>query len=169
MFETTPPQPAPDLTGLAADLTDLADPVAAVTAVELSVAFIQLCMCSTEPVIAELAGQESMLRKPGGTDLAKRVFAQRLYRKIDALVFRLIRRTVPLADAGFALSGIENALRGHFADIVETAATHLLSHDRDVAIQMATVATTMAARELRAQVAEIIGQTHQVDEGAQPA
>lgn len=164
MFETTPPQtPAgPD----DIDLTELEDPVAGVIAAELASCFVQLCMCSTEPVVAKLAGQESMLRKPGGIDLSKRVFAQQLYRRIDADVFHLLRRCVPLAHAEFALSRIEVLLREQFADVVETAASYLLSDDREVAIQMATVATTMAAREVRSQVAGIIGQTRQFEDDA---
>ena len=164
MFETTPPQtpsqPGPDST----DLSELEDPLAGVLAAEQSSSFVQLCMCSTEPVVSRLAGQEVMLRKPGGIDLSKRVFAQQMYRRIDADVFHVLRRCVPLTHAEFALSRIETLLRDHFADIVETAASYLLSDDRETAIQMATVATTMAAREVRSQVAEIIAQTRQFDD-----
>ena len=160
MFETTPPQPLPD----SVDLTQLDDPMAAVTAAELTGSFVQLCMCSTEPMVARLAGQEVMLRKPGGIELTKRMFALQLYRRIEADVFGLLRTCVPLAHAGFALSRIEALLREHFADVIGTAASYLLSDDRDTAIQMATVATTMAARELRSGVAAIIGETRDLDE-----
>lgn len=163
MFETTPPQMPSQPGSESIDLSELEDPLAAVMAAELSSSFVQLCMCSTEPVVAKLAGQEVMLRKPGGVDLSKRVFAQQLYRRIDADVFHLLRRCVPLAHAEFALSRIETLLRAQFADVIETAASYLLSDDRDTAIQMATVATTMAAREVRSQVAEIIAQTRQLD------
>lgn len=162
MFETTPPQmpPGPEST----DLSELDDPLAGVAAAELASCFVQLCMCSTEPVVSKLAGQEVMLRKPGGIELSKRVFAQQMYRRIDADVFHLLRSCVPLVHAEFALSRIEGLLREQFAEVVATAASYLLSNDREVAIQMATVATTMAAREVRSQVAEIIGDTRQVDE-----
>lgn len=165
MFETTPPQMPSQPGSESIDLSELEDPLAAVMAAELSSSFVQLCMCSTEPVVAKLAGQEVMLRKPGGVDLSKRVFAQQMYRRIDADVFHLLRGCVPLAHAEFALSRIETLLRAQFADVIETAASYLLSDDRDTAIQMATVATTMAAREVRSQVAEIIVQTRQLDAG----
>ena len=165
MFEIPPPQtpsqPGPD----GVDLSELEDPMAGVLAVELSSCFVQLCMCSTEPVVGKLAGQEVMLRKPGGIDLSKRVFAQQMYRRIDADVFHLLRTFVPLTHAEFALSRIEALLRDQFADIVETAASYLLSDGRETAIQMATVATTMAAREVRSQVAEIIAQTRESEQG----
>jgi hypothetical protein len=165
MFETTPPQTPSQPGSDGFDLSELQDPLAAVMAAELSSCFVQLCMCSTEPVVAKLAGQEVMLRKPGGVDLSKRVFAQQMYRRIDADVFHLLRSCVPLAHAEFALSRIETLLRAQFADIIETAASYLLSDDRETAIRMATVATTMAAREVRSQVAEIIIGTRQLDEG----
>jgi hypothetical protein len=163
MFETTPPQtpPGPD----SIDLADLDDPLAGVTAAELTSCFVQLCMCSTEPVVTKLAGQQVMLQKPGGIELSTRVFAQQMYRRIDSDVFHLLRGCVPLAHAEFALSRIEELLREQFAEVVATAASYLLSDDRETAIQMATVATTMAAREVRARVTEIIGQTRALDEG----
>jgi hypothetical protein len=153
--ETTPP--APD----SCDLADLADPVAAVVAVELTSRFVRLCMCQTEPIVARLSRNEATLRKPGGLELDKRTVAQRLYRLIDAEVFGELSAAVPLSRAEFALSRIEVLLRRQFADVVGTAASYLLSDGRDAAIQMATVATTMAAREVRTQVAEIIGQTRE--------
>lgn len=172
MFETNPPRtPAPPGSDTTAppgsddvDLSDLEDPLAAVVTAELASRFVQLSMCSAEPVVARLAGQEVMLRQPGGIELSKRVFAQQMYRRIDADVFHLLRRCVPLAHAEFALSGVEALLRDRFADVVETAASYLLSDDRDTAIQMAAVATTMAAREIRSQVAGIIAQTRQFDD-----
>ncbi len=163
MFEMTPPQTPAESGPDGFDLSELDDPVAGVLAAELESSFVQLCMCSTEPVVAKLAGQEAMLRKEGGIDLSKRVFAQHMYRRIDADVFHLLRGSVPLAHAEFALSRIEALWRGQFAEVVASAASYLLSDDRWVAIQMATVATTMAAREVRRQVAEIIGQTREFD------
>lgn len=163
MFETTPPQPLPDSTDLA-DLTELSDPLAAVVAAELTGRFIRLCMGQAEPVVARLARSEVTLRKPGGMDLEKMTIAQLMYRQIDATVFRQLSRTVPLSHAEFALSRIEVLLREQFADVVGTTASYLLSDGRDIAIQMAAVATTMAAREVRSGIFEIIGQTRIADE-----
>lgn len=160
MFDTTPPQPGPD----SIDLADLDDPLAGVVAAELTSRFVQLCMYSTEPMVAKLACQQVMLGKPGGAELSQRVFAQQMYRRIDADVFHLLRGCVPLAHAEFALSRIETMLRERFAEIVSTAVSYVLSDDREVAIQMTTVATTMAAREVRSQVAAIIGETRLLDE-----
>lgn len=175
MFETTPPQPLPHGTDPAdpvdpvdpADLADLADPVAAVVAVELTRRFIRLCMCQTEPIVARLARRETVLRKPGGIDLEKRTTAQRLYRGIDADVLGLMPPCVPLAHADYALSQIETLLREQFADVVGTAASYLLSDGRDTAIQMATVATTMAARDVRSRLVEVLGQTRCSDQEQQ--
>ena len=153
MPDTTPP--APD----SCDLADLTDPVAAVVAVEVARSFLQLCMCQTEPMVARLAHNEAALRRPGGIELDKRTVAQRLYRRIDAEVFAKLSAAVPLSPAEFALSRIETMLRRQFAEVVGTAASYLLSDGRDAAIQMATVATTMAARDVRAEIAAIIGQT----------
>ena len=160
MFETTPPRPMPD----SIDLAELADPVAAVVAAELTGRFIQLCMGQAEPVVARLARNEVTLRKPGGIDLEKMTLAQLLYRQIDSKVFRQLSRTVPLSHAEFALSRIEVLLREQFADVVGTAASYLLTDGRDVAIQMVAVATTMAARDVRRRMVEIIGQTREEDE-----
>lgn len=165
MFETTPPQPAPDSIDLA-DMTDLSDPIASVVAVEISRRIVRRGMTWAEPMISDLAAQEEVLRQAGGIDLMKRVFAQRFYCRVDAEVFHLIRRCVPLAHAEFAMSRIEDVLRRHFADIVGTAAAFLLSHDRDTAIQMTAVAATVAGREVHSAVMEIIGQTHLLDEAA---
>jgi hypothetical protein len=162
MFETTPPQPLPDGVDLA-DLAELADPVAAVVAAELTARFIQLCMGQAEPVVSRLARSEVTLRKPGGIDLEKMTLAQLLYRQIEAKVFRQLSRTVPLSHAEFALSRIEVLLREQFADVVGTAASYLLSDGRDVAIQMTAVAATMAAREVRRGMVGIIGQTRPDD------
>ena len=160
MFETTPPPPLPD----SIDSADLDDPLAGVVAAELGSRFVRLCMSWTEPVVAKLAGQQMMLAEPGGIALSTRVYAQQMYRRIDADVFHLLRGSVPLEHAEFALTRIEALLRQHFADVVETAASYLLSDDRETAIQMATVATTMAAREVRTGVAGIIARTHLVGE-----
>ena len=154
--------PVPD----SCDLADLADPVAAVVAVELASCFVRLCMCQTEPIVARLARHEVALRKRGGIALEKRTVAQRLYRLIDAEVFHGLSAAVPLSHAEFALSRIEVLLRRQFAEVVGTAASYLLSDSRDAAIQMATVATTMAAREVRGQIAGIIGETRRpADDG----
>lgn len=156
MPETTPlPPPLPD----SCDLADLTDPVAAVIAVELSASFVRRSMCQTEPLVARLARSEATLRQPGGVDLHKRVAAQRLYRLMESEVFHSLTVAVPLSHADAALSRIEALLREQFADVVGTAAGYLLSDGRDAAIQMATVATTMAAREVRRNIVEIIGQT----------
>ena len=163
MFETTPPQPAADTINLT-DTAELADPIASVVAVELSRRIVQRGMSWAEPLVSDLAGQETVLRQAGGIDLMKRVFAQRFYRRVDAEVFHLLRRSVPLAHAEFAMSRIEDVLRSHFADIVGTAASHLLSHDRDTAIQMTAVAATIAGREVHREVLEIIGQIRMLDE-----
>ncbi|MFM9034407.1 MAG: hypothetical protein ACKOQ4_08985 [Mycobacterium sp.] len=163
MPDTYPSQPLPDSVDLSVDLAQLEDPLAAVTAADLTSRFVRLVMCSTEPLVTKLAGQEVMLRLPGGIDLSKRVFAQHLYRRIDADVFGMLRACVPLTHAADALWLIECLLREQFADVVGTAASYLLSDDRDTAIQMATVATTMAAREVRSGVADIIIRTRESD------
>jgi len=165
MFETNPTQPAADTIDLAdlADTADLADPIASVVAVELSRRIVQRGMSWAEPMVSDLAGQETVLRQAGGIDLMKRLFAQRFYRRVDAEVFRLLRQSVPLAHAEFAMSRIEDVLRSHFADIVGTAASHLLSHDRDTAIQMTAVAATMAGRQVHTEVLAIIGQIRMLD------
>ena len=161
--ETTPSQPLPDAIDLA-DLADLSDPVAAVVAVELTSSFVRLCLCQTEPMVARLACNEATLRKPGGLELEKRTLSKELYRLIDRTVFRQLSAAVPLSHAEFALSRVETMLREQFAEIAGTAASYLLSDDRDTAIQMAAVAITMAAREVRAQVADVIAATRVQDE-----
>ena len=171
MFETTPPQPTPHGTELAdltdpADLVGLADPIASVIAVELSRRIVRRGVCWAEPMVSDLAAQETVLRQAGGIDLMKRVFAQQFYRRVDAEVFHLLRRCVPLAHAEFAMSRAEDVLRRHFADIVGTAASHLLSHDRDTAIHMTAVAATLAGREVHSEVIEIIRATRLLDEAA---
>ncbi len=165
MFETTPPQPVSDTIDVA-DMADLADPIAGVVAVELSRRIVQRGMSWAEPMVADLAAQETMLRQTGGIDVQKRIFAQRFYRRVDAEVFHLLRRSIPLAHAEFVLARVEDMLRRHFADIVEAAAVHLLSHDRDVAIQMTAVAATVAGRAVHGEVMEIIGQMRLLDDAA---
>ena len=166
MPETTPPQPSPDAIDLTdlTDLADLADPVAAVVAVEMTTSFVRLCLCQTEPMVARLACNEATLRKPGGLELEKRTLSKELYRLSDRTVFRQLSAAVPLSHAEFALSRVETMLREQFAEIAGTAASYLLTDDRDTAIQMAAVAITMAAREVRAQVADVIAATRQRDE-----
>jgi hypothetical protein len=161
MFETPPPQSmSVELAELEAEL---ADPIGGVIAVELSRSFVGRCLRWAEPMVTDLARQETMLRQPGGIGLARRIFAQRFYRRADGEVFSLLRQCVPLSHAEFALSRIEDVLRDQFADVVETAASHLLSHDRDVAIQMVAVAATMAGRDVRDAVVAIISETRTVD------
>lgn len=162
MPETTPLPPLPD----EIDAAELDDPMAAVVAVELASGFVRLCMCQTEPMVSRLVRYEAALRRPGGIELEKRILALRLYRLIDAQVFALLSRTVPLSHAESALARVEVLLREQFAEVAGTAASYLLSDGREAAIQMATVATTMAAREVRTQVAGILAQTRHPDEGA---
>jgi hypothetical protein len=159
MFETTPPQPVPDSPADLADpteLADLADPVAGVTGVELSRRFTRLALSWLEPMVSDLADDEALLRRTGGTELAAQIIAQKFYRRLDPQVFLLVRRSVPLAAAAAVLDCVEDLLRARFTEVVDTAAGYLLSHDRDVAIQMAATAITMAAREVRAAAAQII-------------
>lgn len=139
---------------------DLEDPIAAVVAVEVSRRFIQLCMCAAEPVVADLLRREPMLRKPGGIDLAERRIAQRLYHRFDPQVLAIMQVCVPLAHAEFAFSRMEEMLRAQLGDIIKTAASYLLSDGRDTALQMMTVATTMAARDVQAATATIIADSH---------
>ena len=122
MFETTPPQPDGIDAADPADLADLADPIASVIAVELSRRVVRRALSWAEPMVTDLAEQETVLRQAGGIDLVKRIFAQRFYRRVDAEVFHLLRRCVPLAHAEVALSAVEEVLRRHFSDIVGTAA-----------------------------------------------
>lgn len=164
MFETTPPQPAPDNVDPEILVDDLTDPIGGVIAVELSRRFVRLCLSWSEPMIADLAGQETVLRQPGGADLAERMLAQRLYRRIDPEVFRLLRVCVSLAHAEFVLCRMEEMLRAKFGEVVRTMTSYLLSHDRDTAIQMGAVAITMAGREVRAAVAQIVADTHLADD-----
>ncbi len=164
MFETTPPQPAPDSFDPDMLIDDLTDPIGGVVAVEVSRRFVRLCLSWSEPMVADLAGQETMLRQPGGADLAERLLAQRLYQRIDPQVFRLLRVSVPLTHAEFTLSRMEEMLRAKFGEVVRTMVSYLLSHDRDTAIQMGAVATTMAGREVRAAVAAIVADTHLADD-----
>lgn len=164
MFETTPPQPAPDDVDPEMLVDDLTDPIGGVIAVELSRRFVRLCLSWSEPMVADLAGQEVVLRQPGGADLAERMLAQRLYQRIDPQVFRLLRVCVPLAHAEFALCRMEEMLRAKFGEVVRAMTSYLLSHDRDTAIQMGAVAITMAGREVRAAVAQIIADSHVADD-----
>lgn len=164
MFETTPPQPAPDSFDPEMMGADLADPVGAVVAVELSRRFVRLCLSWSEPMVADLAAQEAHLRQPGGADLAERMLAQRLYRRIDPQVFHLLQVCVPLTHAEFTLSLMEEMLRAKFGGVVATMIGYLLSHDRDTAIQMGAVAITMAGREVRKEVAAIVADTHLADD-----
>jgi hypothetical protein len=165
MFDTSSSQPAFD--NLDVDLADLADPIASVVAVELSRRVVRRGLSWAEPMVTDLAAQETLLRQAGGIDLVKRIFAQRFYRRVDAEVFQLLRRCVPLAHAELVLSEVEDVLRAHFADIVGTAASHLLSHDRDTAIQMTAVAATMAGREVHSEVMAIIARMRLIEDDVQ--
>ncbi|MCB0924316.1 MAG: hypothetical protein KDB50_07205 [Mycobacterium sp.] len=156
MFETTPPLPSSDAIIPGVHPVDLADPIAAVVAVELSRRLVGLCLSWAEPMVADLASQESLLRKPGGADFVERMLAQRFYRRIEPHVVRMLEICVPLEHAESALARLEEVLRGRFGEVVRTAASYLLSHDRDTAIQMVAVATTMAGRVVRADVADIL-------------
>lgn len=115
---------------------DLLDPIGGVVAVELSRRFVRLCLSWSEPMVADMAKQETMLRRRGGIELAERVLSQRLYQRIDPQVFRLLQASVPLAHAEFALCQLEEMLRAKFGDVVRTVMSYLLSDDRDTAIQM---------------------------------
>ena len=165
MFETSPSQPASDCIDVY--LAELADPIASVVAVELSRRVIRRGLSWAEPMVTDLAAQETVLRQAGGIDLVKRIFAQRFYRRVDAEVFQLLRRCVPLAHADFVLSRVEVLLRTHFADIVGTAASHLLSHDRYTAIHMTAVAATMAGREVHTEVMAIMAEMRLIESDAQ--
>lgn len=160
MFETTPSVPTPDSFDPDLLAGELTDPVGGVVAVELSRRFVRLCLSWSEPMVADLASQETVLGQPGGADLAERLLAQRLYRRIDPEVYRLLRVSIPLAHAEFALARTEEMLRSKFGEVVRTMVSYLLSHDRDTAIQMGAVATTMAGREVRDAVAAIVADTH---------
>ncbi len=164
MYEMPPPQPASDHVDSQALADDLLDPIGGVVAVELSRRFVRLCLSWSEPMVADLAAQETMLRRRGGMELAERLLAQRLYQRIDPQVFRLLQASVPLAHAEFTLGQLEEMLRSKFGDVVRTLVDYLLSHDRDTAIQMGAVATTMAGREVRAAVSRIMADTHLADD-----
>lgn len=156
MFETTPPLSSSDATIPDVPPVDLTDPIAAVAAVELSRRLVGLCLSWAEPMVADLASQESLLRKPGGAEFVERILAQRLYRRIEPHVVRTLEICVSVEHAEAALAGLEGVLRARFGEVVRTASSYLLSHDRDTAIQMVAVATTMASRVVRAEVAEIL-------------
>ena len=78
MFETTPPQSLPDLPA-DVDLSDLDDPTAGVIAVEVSHLLVRLCLKSAETLVSELAAKEAFLRQAGGSEVAARLFAMRLF------------------------------------------------------------------------------------------
>lgn len=162
MFETTPPQPAPDdCDEIAADIgSDLDDPVAGVVAVEMSRLVVRMCLAWAEPLISELASRESFLRQPGGPEVAIRLFAMRWFQRIDPEVYRQLRSSLPLTDIAAAQVRTEELLRAQFADIVGTAVSYLLSDCRTVAIQMTAVAVTMAGNEVRDGIAAIISECH---------
>lgn len=162
MFETPPPSPPPVPSSMpeASDSenfrADLDDPIAAVVAVDLSRRFVGLCLSWAEPMVADLASQESMLSRPGGAELVERLLALRLYRRIEPHVLRMLQVCVPLEHAEAAFARIEEVLRAQFHEVVKTATSYLRTHDRDIAIQMVAVATTMAGRAVRTAVAGIL-------------
>jgi hypothetical protein len=164
MFDITPPQSVPNSVDSEMLADDLTDPIGGVVAVELSRRFVRLCLSWSEPMVADLAAQETLLRQPGGSDLAERMLAQRLYRRIDPEVFRLLRVCVPLSHAELVLCQMEEMLRSMFGGVVATMISYLLSHDRDTAIQLGAVAITMAGREVRRAVAKIVADTHLADD-----
>lgn len=152
---------AGDACPTAADDAELQDPIAGVVSAELSRRFVRLCLSWAEPMITDLASQEAMLRQDGGPELAQRMLANRLYQRIDPEVFRLLRVAVPLADARGVFDRVEDLLRHQFGTVVATAISYLLSHDRDVAIQMLAVAVTMAGREVMSDVSTSIAMTRE--------
>jgi hypothetical protein len=164
MQETPPPQPTSDHFDAAALAGELLDPIGGVVAVELSRRFVRLCLSWSEPMVADLAAQETMLRQHGGVELAERLLAQRLYQRIDPQVLRLLLAAVPLAHAEFTLGELEEILRSKFGDVVRTVVSYLLSHDHDTAIQMGAVAATVAGREVRIAVSRIMADTHLADD-----
>jgi hypothetical protein len=165
VFEITPASSTPDVIDSETLRADLEDPIAAVVAVELSRRFVGLCLSWAEPMVADLAAQESMLRKPGGAELVERLLAQRLYRRVEPHVLRMMQVCVPLEHAEVALARIEDVLRAQFGDVVRTATGYLRTHDRDTAIQMVAVATTMAGRQVRAKAAVILAAATYSGEG----
>lgn len=153
-FDSTPSLPADGLDP--ADLADLADPVAGVVAVELSRRFVRLCLCWAEPMVGELAAREALLRRPGGPELMERVLTQRFHRRLESEVYAQFSHCVPLAHAAAALAAAEELLRSQFGVVVEIATVHLLEQGRNAAIQMMAVATTVAGRDVRAGLAEVL-------------
>jgi len=162
MFETTPSSaPTPDQSepqqrDPETVSADLEDPIAAVVAVELARRFVGLCLSWAEPMVADLASREAMLRKPGGAALAERLLAQRLYRRIEPHVLRMLEICVSLEHAEAALARVEEVLRKQFAEVVGAATSYLRTHDRDTALQMVAVASTMADRPVRTEVARVL-------------
>lgn len=154
VYDSTPPLPADS-----SDLADLDDPVAGVVAVDLSRLFVRICLSWAEPMVGELAAREVTLRQPGGTALMNRLLVQRFYRRIDPEVFSQFSRCVPLPHAACALARAEEALREQFGLVVEIAAVNLLDRGRDAAIQLIAIAATVAGRDVRTLLAEIIAES----------
>ena len=157
MFETTPPQSMPDLPA-DVDLSDLDDPTAGVIAVEVSHLLVRLCLKSAETLVSELAAKEAFLRQAGGSEVAARLFAMRLFQQIDAAIYHQLRCCVPLDQVASAQARTEELLRAQLRDVVGTAVSYLLSDGRDVAIQMTAVAATMAANHMRAAMPAVIAE-----------
>lgn len=154
VYDATPPLPADS-----SDLADLADPVGAVVAVDLSRLFVRLCLSWAEPMVGELAAREVTLRQPGGTALMSRLLVQRFYRRIDSEVFSQFSRCVPLAHAARALARAEEVLREQFGLVVEIAVVNLLERGRDAAIQLIAIAATVAGHDVRTLLAEIVAES----------
>lgn len=165
MFEITPASPPSDVIDSETLRADLEDPIAGVVAVDLSRRFVGLSLSWAEPMVSDLAAQESMLRKPGGAELVERLLAQRLYRRVEPHVLRMLQACVPLEHAEVALARIEDLLRAQFRDVVKTATGYLRTHDRDTAIQMVAVATTMAGRRVRAEMVAILAAATHAGDG----
>lgn len=161
MFETTPPQSLPELPA-DFDLSDLDDPTAGVIAVEVSHLLVRLCLKSAETLVSELAAKEGFLRQAGGPEVASRLFAMRLFQKIDAAVYQQLRYCVPLDQVAAAQARTEELLRAQLLDVVGTAVTYLLSDGRDVAIQMTAVAATTAGSEMRTAMPDVIAEFQSV-------
>lgn len=161
MFETTPPQSLPELPA-DFDLSDLDDPTDGVIAVEVSHLLVRLCLKSAETLVSELAAKEGFLRQAGGPEVAARLFAMRLFQKIDAAVYQQLRYRVPLDQVAVAQARTEELLRAQLLDVVGAAVTYLLSDGRDVAIQMTAVAATTAGSEVRTAMPAVIAEFQSV-------
>lgn len=163
MFETTPPQSLPELPA-DVDLSGLDDPTTGVVAVELSRLVVRLCMRSAEPLVSDLSAKEAFLRQDGGAEVASRLFAMRMFQRIDAAVYYQLRCCVPRDQIAAAQARTEELLRAQFSDVVGTAVSYLLSDGRDVAIQMTAVAATMAGKAVAAAIPAVVAEFQSIEE-----